>query len=92
MKERSADEKKLLRHYIYKLNKIQSNIIQNLLKKCPELRKQTKTAAEKRRRQAESAAERKSASRSRQDGNIDELEDIDTVNELNNERDTNDKC
>ena len=60
--------------------------------KFPELRKQTKTGAEKRRRQAESAAERKSASRSRQDGNTDELEDIDTVNELNNERDTNDKC
>ena len=78
-------KKKLLRHYIYKLNKIQSNIIQNLLKKCPELRKQTITGAEKRRRQAESAAKRKSASRSRQDGNIDELEDIDTVNELNNE-------
>ena len=56
VKERSADEKKQLRQYIYKLNKIESNIIQDLLKKCPELRKQTKTAAQ-----------RVSASRSRQD-------------------------
>ena len=94
VKDRSADEKKMLRQYTYKLNKMKSNIIPDLLKKCPELRQQTKTGepTEKRRRQAESAAERKSASRSRQDGNIDELEDIDTVNELNNERDTNDKC
>ena len=109
VKERSDYEKKLLRHYIYQLNKIKSNIIKDLLKKCPELRKQTKTAAEKRRRQAESAAERKSASRSRQDANIDnlkcqdcengevhicpldELEDIETVNELNNERDDNEE-
>ena len=56
MKDRSADEKKMLKHYIYKLNKIKSNIIPDLLKKCPELRQQTKTAAQLR-----------SESRSRQD-------------------------
>ena len=147
VKERSADEKKELQQYNNKLKRIESNIIQDLLKKCPELRKQTKTAAhrisalrshhdeqqkneerqkdrlyksqvrstdtgeptEKRRRQAETAAERKSASRSRQDANIDNLkcqdceneevhicpleglEDIETVNELNNERDDNEE-
>jgi len=64
---------------------------------------------EKRKRQAESAAERKSASRSRRDANIDnlkcqdykiedvhicrldELEDIQTVNELNIERGDNEE-
>ena len=104
----------MLRQYTYKLNKMKSNIIPDLLKKFPELRKQTKTGAqwksasrsrqdeqqkneerqkdrlykcqvrstdtgeptEKRRRQAESAAE---------------LEDIETGNELNNERDDNEE-
>ena len=36
VKERSADENKQLKQYSYKLNKIESNIIQYLLKKFPE--------------------------------------------------------
>ena len=58
VKERSADENNQLRQYRYKLKKIESNIIQDLLTKCPELRKQTKT---------KTAAQWKSASRSHQD-------------------------
>jgi len=56
VKERSADENKKLKQYLYELTKIKSNIIEDLLKKFPELRKQTKTGAQW-----------KSASRSRQD-------------------------
>ena len=118
MKERNADENNQLRQYNSKLKKIESNIIQDLLKKFPELRKQTKTGAqrisalrsrqdeqqkneerqkdrlyksqvrstdtgeptEKRRRQAETAAERKSASRSCQYANIDNLKCQDCEN------------
>merc|ERR1712074_193987 len=58
VKERSADENKKLKQYLYKLNTSESNIIQDLLKKFPELRKQTKT---------KTAAQRMSASRSCQD-------------------------
>merc|ERR1712105_57289 len=43
VKERSADENKKLKQYLYELTKIKSNIIEDLLNKFPELRKQTKT-------------------------------------------------
>ena len=56
VKERSADENKKLEQYRYKLKKFESKIIEDLLEKCPELRKQTKTGAQ-----------RVSALRSRQD-------------------------
>ena len=55
--ERSAYENNQLRQYVNKLKKIESNIIKELLEKCPELRKQTK----------KTGAQRVSASRSRQD-------------------------
>ena len=52
MKYRTDDDKKKVKHYIYKLNRIESKIIiPYLLKKCPELRLQTKkTAAELRKK------------------------------------------
>ena len=58
VKERSADENKKLKQYLYELTKIKSNIIEDLLNKFPELRKQTKT---------KTGAQRVSALRSRQD-------------------------
>ncbi len=57
VKDRSDEDKKMLKHYINKLTRNKSKIIiPDLLKKCPELRKQNKTGAQ-----------RLSALRSRQD-------------------------
>ncbi len=114
VKERSADENKKLKQYLYELTKIKSNIIEDLLNKFPEFRKQTKT---------KTGAQRVSALRSRQDEqkkneerqkdrlykcqvrstdtgeptekrkrqaeSVADLEDIETGNGLNNERDDN---
>ena len=46
MKDRSDEDKKMLKHYIYKLTRNKSKIIiPDLLKKCPELILQTKRTA-----------------------------------------------
>ena len=63
MKKRSDEEKTQLKSYDYELTKIDKNIIQEVLKKCPDLKKKAKTVAE-----------RKSASRSDQNEEKKEVE------------------
>merc|ERR1712105_157258 len=46
-KKRSADENKKLAQYRYELKKFESKIIEDLLEKCPALRKQTKTGGQR---------------------------------------------
>ena len=48
VKDRSDDEKRLLKHYIYKLNRIKyKKIIPDLLKKFPDLRRKKNSCREK---------------------------------------------
>ena len=63
LKERSDDEKRQLQGYYYQLTKMDKNIIQEVLKKCPDLKKKAKTVAQ-----------RKSASRSAQNEEKKEVE------------------
>ena len=63
MKKRSDEEKKQLKSYDYELTKIDKNIIEEVLKKCPDLKKKAKTVAQ-----------RKSASRSAQNEEKKEVE------------------
>ena len=57
IKKKSDEEKTQLKSYDYQLTKIDKNIIQEVLKKCPDLKKKKK---------AKTVAQRKSASRSDQ--------------------------
>ena len=61
--KRSDKEKTQLKRYYYQLMKMDKNIIQEVLKKCPDLKKKAKTVAQ-----------RKSASRSAQNEDKKEVE------------------